>query len=108
MRNREAMILVGTVELRISRISVMWTAISSALIRDPFKSTRLPFGLAVWTLVGVPRFAKSLPWGTRTSKKFRSGVDPFPKFGRVKAISVHVTNYVSKPAIFVQSCPCFG
>ena len=41
-------------------------------------------------------------------KKFRSRVDQFPKFGRVEAMSVHVTNYVSKPAIFVQSCPCFG
>jgi hypothetical protein len=41
-------------------------------------------------------------------KKFRSGVDQLPKFGRVEALSVHVTNYVSEPAIFVQSCPCFG
>jgi hypothetical protein len=41
-------------------------------------------------------------------KKFRSGVDQLPKFGRVEAMSVGVTNYVSKPAIFVQSCPCFG
>jgi hypothetical protein len=41
-------------------------------------------------------------------KKFRSGVDQFPRFGRVEARSVHVTNYASTPAIFVQSCPSFG
>ena len=41
-------------------------------------------------------------------KKFRSRVDQFPKFGRVEAMSVHVTNYVSKPAISDQPCPCFG
>ena len=34
-------------------------------------------------------------------KKFRSGVDQFPKFGRVEEMSVHVMNYVSKLAIFV-------
>ena len=36
------------------------------------------------------------------------GVDQFPKFGWVEARRVHVTNYASKPVIFVQSCPCFG
>jgi hypothetical protein len=41
-------------------------------------------------------------------KKFRSGVDQFPKFGRVEAMSLHIANYVSKPEIFVQSCPCVG
>ena len=41
-------------------------------------------------------------------KKFRSGVDQVPKFGRVEAMSVPVTNYVSKPAICVQSCPRLG
>ena len=41
-------------------------------------------------------------------QKVQGGVDQFPKFGRVEAMSVHVTNYASKPAIFVQSCPCFG
>ena len=38
-------------------------------------------------------------------QKVQGGVDQFPKFGRVKVISVYVTNYASKPAIFVQSCP---
>jgi hypothetical protein len=41
-------------------------------------------------------------------QKFRSGVDQFPKFAKVEAMSVNVTNYASKPAIFVQSCACFG
>jgi len=41
-------------------------------------------------------------------QKIQERSDQFPKFGRVKATSVHLTNYVSKPPIFVQSCPCFG
>jgi len=36
-----SLIPTGTVELRIARISAMWTAISSALIHYPFKTTRL-------------------------------------------------------------------
>ena len=41
-------------------------------------------------------------------QKIQERSDQFPKFGRVEAMSVHLTNYVSKPALFVQSCPCFG
>jgi len=41
-------------------------------------------------------------------QKIQERSDQFPKFGRVEAMSVHVANYASKLAIFVQSCPCFG
>ena len=47
-----SMILARTTELGTSRKRALWTAISSPLIHDLFKSTRL----AVWTTVGVGGF----------------------------------------------------